>query len=115
MVVDDTPANVRMLKARLAREGYEVIAAHDGEQALAVARKERPDLILLDIMMPKFDGIEVCRRLKGDPPSVHPHHHDYRLVRLEGRGGRTEAGGDDYLRSRWINRPFRRASSPCCA
>ena len=63
MVVDDTPANVRMLEARLAREGYEVIAAHDGEQALAAAREARPDLILLDIMLPKIDGIEVCRWL----------------------------------------------------
>jgi CheY-like chemotaxis protein len=63
MVVDDTPANVRMLETRLAREGYEVITAHDGEQALAAAREQRPDLILLDIMMPKIDGIKVCREL----------------------------------------------------
>jgi adenylate cyclase len=98
MVVDDTPANVRMLKARLAREGYEVIAAHDGEQALAVARKERPDLILLDIMMPKIDGIEVCRRLKGDPSF--PFTPIIMITALSDSKdvvAGLEAGGDDYL------------------
>ncbi|MET1084317.1 MAG: response regulator, partial [Burkholderiales bacterium] len=98
MVVDDTPANVRMLKARLAREGYEVIAAHDGEQALAVARKERPDLILLEIMMPKIDGIEVCRRLKGDPSF--PFTPIIMITALSDSKdvvAGLEAGGDDYL------------------
>ena len=66
MVADDTPANVRMLEMRLGRDGYEVVVARDGEEALKVARESRPDLILLDIMMPKIDGIEVCRRLKAD-------------------------------------------------
>jgi len=64
--VDDTPANVRMLETRLGRDGYEVVVARDGEEALGVARQARPDLILLDIMMPKVDGLEVCRRLKAD-------------------------------------------------
>ena len=67
LVADDTPANVRMLEARLRHEGYDVVVARDGEEALAVAHETHPDLILLDIMMPKLDGIAVCRRLKGDP------------------------------------------------
>jgi class 3 adenylate cyclase len=98
MVVDDTPANVRMFEARLAREGYEVIAAHDGEQALAAAREARPDLILLDIMMPKIDGIEVCRRLKGDP--AFPFTPIIMITALSDSKdvvAGLEAGGDDYL------------------
>src|SRR2546430_4126987 len=66
LVADDTPANVRMLETRLSRDGYEVLVARDGEEALAIAREAQPDLILLDIMMPKLAGLEVCRRLKRD-------------------------------------------------
>jgi class 3 adenylate cyclase len=98
MVVDDTPANVRVLKARLAREGYEVIAAHDGEQALAAAREQRPDLILLDIMMPKIDGIEVCRELKSDPSfPFTPIIMITALSDPKDLVAGLEAGGDDYL------------------
>jgi DNA-binding response OmpR family regulator len=67
LVVDDNPMNVKILQARLAAEGYEIVTATDGEQALDAAERQRPDLILLDVMMPKIDGIEVCRRLKQDP------------------------------------------------
>jgi len=67
LVVDDNETNRDILAARLEATGYEVLQAEDGEQALAVARQELPDLILLDIMMPKIDGIEVCKQLKADP------------------------------------------------
>jgi len=66
LVVDDNAMNVKILATRLTAEGYEVLTAADGEQALAAAREHRPDLILLDVMMPKIDGVEVCRRLKTD-------------------------------------------------
>jgi class 3 adenylate cyclase len=66
LVVDDNPANVDILRARLAAHGYEVVTAADGEEALAVVRDAQPDLILLDVMMPKKDGIEVCRELRAD-------------------------------------------------
>ncbi len=66
LIVDDNAANVDILRARLTSHGYEILTAEDGEQALASARENTPDLILLDIMMPKIDGIEVCRRLKAD-------------------------------------------------
>ena len=66
LVVDDNPLNLDILRTRLGVTGYEVITATDGEAALAVAAAEQPDLILLDVMMPKLDGIEVCRRLKAD-------------------------------------------------
>ena len=67
LIADDNPMNLKILTTRLAVEGYQTLTAVDGEQALAIAMAERPDLILLDVMMPKVDGLEVCRRLKKDP------------------------------------------------
>ena len=66
LIVDDQPMNVDILKTRLAVHGYDILTATDGEAALQLARSEQPDLMLLDVMMPKMDGIEVCQRLKGD-------------------------------------------------
>jgi len=66
LVVDDNALNVDILRTRLAAQGYEVLTASDGEAALSLARAQQPDLLLLDIMMPGLDGLEVCRRLKGD-------------------------------------------------
>ncbi len=67
LIVDDQPMNVDILKTRLAVHGYELLTATDGAEALAIAGAQHPDLILLDIMMPRIDGIEVCKRLKADP------------------------------------------------
>src|SRR6185503_15934422 len=67
LAVDDTPENLEILRVRLEANGYEVATAADGEEALAAARKLAPDLILLDVMMPKRDGISVVRELKADP------------------------------------------------
>ena len=66
LVVDDNETNRDILITRLSTQGYQLSEAVDGEEALAMARRERPDLILLDVMMPKIDGIEVCRQLKAD-------------------------------------------------
>ena len=66
LIVDDTPTNVDILAKRLSAHGYEILTAGDGEEGLAIAREQQPDLILLDIMMPKMDGIEVCQHVKGD-------------------------------------------------
>src|SRR5919109_1627105 len=66
LIADDQPMNVDILQTRLAVHGYEILTAADGEEALGVARARLPDLILLDVMMPKMDGLEVCRLLKGD-------------------------------------------------
>src|ERR1700759_2668942 len=66
LVADDNPANVDILQTRLLSHGYQVLAAVDGQEALDSARRNLPDLILLDVMMPKLDGTEVCRTLKGD-------------------------------------------------
>ena len=67
LIVDDNPANVEILQMRLLANNYDIITATDGEMGLAMAKEKQPDLLLLDIMMPKIDGIEVCRRLKNDP------------------------------------------------
>jgi len=66
LIADDNPLNVDILKTRLEAHGYATVTAADGEEALAVARAACPDLILLDVMMPKLDGLDVCRRLKAD-------------------------------------------------
>ena len=98
LVVDDTPDNVEILKMRLESQGYEVLTAADGEEGLAKIRAETPDLVLLDIMMPKLDGIEVCKRVKADaslpfiPIIMVTAKADTRDI-VAG----LEAGGDDYL------------------
>lgn len=66
LVVDDQPVNVQLLKRALEREGLTVIPAHSGQDALDLVQREHPDLILLDVMMPDMDGIEVCQRLQQD-------------------------------------------------
>jgi adenylate cyclase len=66
LIADDNQDNRDVLATQLATEDYELLQAADGEAALAAARSQLPDLILLDIMMPKLDGVEVCRRLKSD-------------------------------------------------
>ncbi|MFI5340662.1 MAG: HD-GYP domain-containing protein [Candidatus Methylomirabilales bacterium] len=70
LVVDDNALNRQFLKDELEGEGYLVSTAEDGEQALAIVAENPPDLILLDIMMPKLDGYEVCRRLKSDEQTI---------------------------------------------
>ena len=67
LVVDDVADNVTLLTYDLEERGYEVLGAYSGPEALALAESDRPDAILLDVMMPVMDGIEVCRRLKEDP------------------------------------------------
>jgi len=98
LIADDTPANVRMLEKRLQHNGYDVVVARDGEEALAVAHATHPDLILLDIMMPKVDGLAVCRRLKGDPAfPFTPIIMVTAMADSKDVVAGLEAGGDDYL------------------
>ena len=66
LAVDDSATVLEMIKSVLVAEGYDVITASDGAEGLETARRERPDLILLDVMLPKLDGYRVCRLLKFD-------------------------------------------------
>jgi two-component system sensor histidine kinase/response regulator len=66
LIIDDTPGSLEILSAILSRHGYTVRGAPDGPTALTIAGTEAPDLILLDIRMPRMDGYEVCQRLKSD-------------------------------------------------
>jgi two-component system alkaline phosphatase synthesis response regulator PhoP len=102
LVVDDEIYIVHILDFSLGMEGYEVITALDGEQALEKARAEKPDLIVLDIMMPKLDGYETCKLLKGDAGTK-----DIPVILLSAKGRNVdqkigfEVGADDY-----ITKPF---------
>ena len=66
LIIDDEPTLIRILKDRLTKNGYEVSTASDGQEGLDMARSQGPDLILLDLMLPKMNGFEVCRILKFD-------------------------------------------------
>jgi len=67
LFIEDEPDQVMMISLRLEKNGYEVISAMEGEAGLQIAAKEKPDLILVDVLMPGIDGFEVCRRLRKDP------------------------------------------------
>ena len=67
LVVDDQPINVQLLRRKLEREGIAVTAAYSGQEALELVEREKPDLVLLDVMMPGRDGWEVCRVMKQHP------------------------------------------------
>lgn len=71
LLVDDEPELVDMVKIRLESNGYEVSTAYEGQEALDKARKVKPDLIILDLMLPKIDGYKVCRLLKFDEKYKH--------------------------------------------
>ena len=98
LVVDDILANVRLLEAKLTAEYFEVITANNGAEALEAMAKEKPDIVLLDIMMPGIDGLEVCRRIKQNPATQHvPVIIVTALDQPEDRVAGLEAGADDFL------------------
>ncbi|MDZ7372605.1 MAG: diguanylate cyclase [candidate division KSB1 bacterium] len=102
LVVDDVPVNVQLLRTHLEAAGYEVLEAGDGLQALDVVRRESPDLVLLDVMMPNMNGFEVCEQIKSDPatqfiPVVMVTALNEATDRIRG----IEAGADDF-----ISKPF---------
>jgi len=98
LVVDDILANVKLLEARLQAEYFEVLPAYSGQQALDICAAERVDVVLLDVMMPKMDGFETCRRIKANPatqdvPVIMVTALDQPSDKVEG----LEAGADDFL------------------
>ncbi len=98
LVVDDEDRNLRLMEALLIPLGYEVILARDGEEALEKAREIPPDVVLLDIMMPKMDGFEVAKRLKKDEETkIIPIVMVTSLKEVEDRVRALEVGADDFL------------------
>ena len=98
LIADDEPNIVISLEFLLRREGYEVVVAQDGAEALAQVRAERPDMAILDVMMPHRNGFEVCQDLRQDPEFK-----DMRIMMLTAKGRDTEVskglalGADVYM------------------
>jgi len=98
LIVDDAPFILRSLAFILKKHGYKVITATDGEEALAKIREERPDLIFLDVMMPKKDGYEVCQEVRDSPEMGNPH-----IIMLTARGQEADQerglrlGADEFM------------------
>src|SRR5438309_2726740 len=98
LVVDDVELNVKLLEAKLASEYFEVVSAENGPRALDIAESELPDIILLDIMMPRMDGFEVCRQLKANPRTADiPVVMVTALSDVASRLRGLESGADDFL------------------
>src|SRR6202046_1207194 len=98
LVVDDIPANVKLLEARLSAEYFDVVIATCGRDALAICERAECDLVLLDVMMPDMDGVEVCRRLKSNPATHHiPVIMVTALDQPSDKVRGLEAGADDFL------------------
>jgi len=98
LVVDDEADIRELVRLHLTREGYEVLDCESGEQALNVSRSKGPDLVVLDLMLPGIDGLEVCKRLKADPKTAR-----VPIVILTAKGEEAdvvaglEVGADDYV------------------
>lgn len=100
LVVEDEPNIVELVQLYLTNEGYEVLAAHDGREAIRLVRSEKPDLVVLDLMLPEVDGFEVCRRLRqggNDLPIIMLTARDDDVDKIVG----LELGADDY-----VTKPF---------
>lgn len=102
LIVDDEKDLVETLTFRFEAAGYEVIAAYDGQDGLERARKEKPDIILLDVMMPKMDGYMVCRLLKFDD-----RYKDIPIIMLTARGQEIDKKtGSDVGANKYVTKPF---------
>jgi len=98
LIIEDEAELVNLIELRLKSASFEVIAAYDGEKGLKMAQEEKPDLILLDIIMPKIDGLVVCRRLKDGPETS-----KIPIIIITASGGKNlqqrsrDAGADDLV------------------
>jgi len=102
LVVDDEADIVELVSYNLKKEGYQVLSAYDGEEALSLARQENPDLVILDLMLPKIDGFRVCRVLKKEEPTAKtPIIMLTAKTREEDRVAGLDLGADDY-----VTKPF---------
>ncbi len=102
LIVEDEPSMVELLRYNLESEGFDVISALDGDEAILIIEEEKPDLVLLDWMLPKISGIEICRRLRRDQE-----HRNLPIIMITARGEESDrirgldVGADDY-----VSKPF---------
>jgi two-component system alkaline phosphatase synthesis response regulator PhoP len=115
LIVEDE-ANIRQLvRYNLEKAGFQVMEAVDGAQGLQSAQREKPDLVLLDLMLPELDGLEVCRSLKGNPTTA-----ALPIIMLTAKAEEVdkiiglELGADDYMTKPFSPRNSPPASRPCC-
>lgn len=102
LVVDDDPEIVTMLNTRLSKRGYRVTTAGDGNRAIELAKREKPDIVLLDVMMPGKSGWEVARALKQDPVTK-----DVKIVMVSAIGEKTnEITAPIYGADAHVDKPF---------
>jgi len=98
LVIEDDPGTLRLMVYTLQHEGYQVITAANGLDGLRKAMKEKPDLVVLDVMLPGIDGFEICHRLRADPQTAH-----LPILMLSGKAQEIDkatglkVGADDYI------------------
>jgi CheY-like chemotaxis protein len=102
LICDDDPAILRVLQVNLEVEGYDTLLAHHGEEALEIANREHPDLVILDIMMPRLDGYQTCERLKADDATK-----DIPVVFLSAKAQQSDIDeGKEYGVEAYLTKPF---------
>ncbi len=102
LVADDSPNIREILRLSLETDGYTVVLAEDGEQALALVAGQKPDLVIIDVMMPKVNGFQVCRKVKTDPAT-----HDVPVIMLTAKIGQQDVHwGKDCGADEYITKPF---------
>jgi CheY-like chemotaxis protein len=102
LICDDDPVILRLLQVNLELEGFEVLLGHNGEEAVAIAQTEHPDLIILDIMMPRMDGYQACEKLKSLDDTK-----DIPVVFLSAKAQQSDIEkGKSYGVADYITKPF---------
>ena len=102
LVVDDSPTELKLMMSALDGKGYRIVTAIDGEQALEQAVRQRPNLILLDVILPKRNGFQVCRQLKTSPDTK-----DIKIILVSSKSQDSDRfwglkqGADEYLTKPW--------------
>jgi two-component system alkaline phosphatase synthesis response regulator PhoP len=102
LVIEDDPTTLRLTKYTLEHEGYQVLTASNGLEGLKKARSEKPDLIMLDVMLPGIDGFEICHRLRAEPQTA-----QLPVLMLSAKARETDkatglkVGADDYIIKPW--------------
>jgi DNA-binding response OmpR family regulator len=102
LICDDDPVILRLLEVNLELEGYDVLTAHHGEEAFEIASRELPDLVILDIMMPRLDGYQTCQKLKGQPSTE-----QIPIVFLSAKAQQSDIDkGKSFGVSEYLTKPF---------